>query len=164
MGVGPNVNRRQARVVIAAMGVLVLLGVPLLLRSAEVPRVTAQFVAFSDSLRPDRADFAITNYSTVMVFLVGFRKMADANPLPCQVAEIATGGSAVVALDFAKPIEFNTQVELQFRRPDTAAEEVREMGDSVLRSIGIKSAGLNPDSSANLFYVTSSVPARVVGR
>jgi hypothetical protein len=55
-------------------------------------------------------------------------------------------------------------VELLFRRPDTAAEEVREMADSVLRSIGVKWPGLNPDSSANLFYVTSSVPTRVVGR
>lgn len=147
-----------------AMLVVVLLAAPLLFRTPEKPHVTAEFAGFSDSLRPDRADFVITNHSAVMVFLMEYRKMADPNLLPCQVSEIAPRTSAVVSLDFAKPIEFNTQVELLFRRPDTTAEEVREMVDSVLRSMGVKWRGLNPDSSANLFYVTSSVPTRVVGR
>src|SRR5688572_27106528 len=123
------------------MMVVVLLVAPLLFGTPAKPHVTAVLAGFSDSLRPDRADFAVTNHSAVMVFLMGYRKMAEANLSPCQATEIRAGGSAVVSLDFAKPIEFNTQVELQFRRPDTAAEEVREMADSVLRSIGLKWPG-----------------------
>ncbi|HEX7862323.1 MAG TPA: hypothetical protein VF773_18445 [Verrucomicrobiae bacterium] len=159
-----RITRRGVLIGGGAMIAVVLLAAPMFFGTPAKPHVTAVFAGFSDSLRPDRADFAITNHSSVMVSLLGYRKMADGNLSPCQATEIAAGRAAAVSLDFAKPIEFNTQVELQFRRPDTAAEEVREMVDSVLHSMGIKWPGLNPDSRANLFSVTSSVPARVGGR
>lgn len=123
-----------------------------------VPRVTATFVKFADTLRPHIAEFAITNHSSHRIYLVGYRFVLASSINHCQSDEIRPGASAVVALDFPGPVRTNATIELVFRRPDTPLEETREWLDSVLRSFGIRLPGLNPDSTANLFRIETSIP------
>ncbi len=69
----------------------------------------------------------------------------------------------MVELTVPEPLEAHTHVELLFRRQDTPVEEVREMLDSVLKSVHVNIPGLNPDSTANHFQVTSTIPAKLKG-
>jgi hypothetical protein len=110
-------------------------------------------------LRPRLAEFAITNHSSHLVHLVGYQFIINSTPTPHQAQSIPSGESSIVSLAIPDPIAAHTQLELHFRRQDTAIEEAREMLDSVLRSISIRWPGLNPDSSPNLFHITSSIPA-----
>lgn len=60
-----------------------------------------------------------------------------------------------VPRDFKAPV----QVEFELTRPDSAIEEMREGLDSALRAVGIKFAGLNPDSASQKGDAKSDIPA-----
>jgi hypothetical protein len=151
---------RRRLMLSAVIGFLVLAGALAVTRGRDQPHVVAAFVGYTDSLKPDRAEFAITNLSKVQVELLSYRKVADSAPLSVAANAIGPGDSCVVWLDFAKPIEFNTQVELVFRAPDSLLEGVRELAHGILRDMGVKWRGLKPGSQPTVFSVTASLPPR----
>src|SRR5687767_3653683 len=122
----------------AVVGFFVLAVGLIVSRRRVEPHVVATFVGYTDALKPGRAEFAITNFSKVQVELLSYRKVADSAPLYVAPNAIGPVGSCVVWLDFGKPIEANTKLELVFRAPDSPLEGFREVAHSVLRDLGVK--------------------------
>jgi hypothetical protein len=151
-------SRRTLLTIAAAFLLLFLAISAFLFREPHVPHVTATFLSFHDSLRPRLAEFAITNHSPRLVHFQGYQFVINSVPQTHQSETIHPGQSAVVSLTVPEPLEAHTHVELIFRRQDTPAEEAREMLDSLLRSIGVRIPGLNPDSTANIFKITATIP------
>ena len=144
----------------AVVGLFVLAVALTVAGRRDEPHVIATFVGYTDSLKPDRAEFAITNYSKVQVELLSYRKVADAAPLYVAPNAIGPGSSCVVWLDFGKPIGSNTAVELVFRAPDSPLEGFREVVHGVLRDMGVKWKGLKPGSQPTVFSIMASLSAR----
>ena len=152
---------RHTLLIIAASFVLLFLGISVFLfRERNVPHVTATFLSFPDSLRPRLAEFSIANHSSRLVHFQAYQFVINSVPESYQSETIQPGQSAIVSLTIPEPLEAHTHVELIFRRQDTPAEEAREMLDSMLRSIGVRIPGLNPDSSANIFIITATIPTK----
>jgi hypothetical protein len=144
---------------ISIISLIVLLGISaFLFRESNVPNVTATFLSFPDSLRPRMAEFSIANHSSRLVHFYGCQFAIDPTPRYQQAETIAPRKSAKVSITVPEPLGAHTHLEIIFRRQDTPAEEFREMVDSVLKSIGLRVPGLNPDSSANIFKVQASIP------
>jgi len=156
----PKSRRRGILIGFIALAVLVLSSL-FLFREPSTPQVTAAFICFPDSLRPRLAQFAVTNHSSRIVHFIGHQFPINSKPFPLQSQTIFPQQSIVVELNVPEPLEAHTHVELLFRRQDTPVEEAREMLDSVLKSIHVDIAGLNPDSTANNFQITSSIPPKL---
>ena len=161
--VSANISRPRMLVGFAVLA-LVLIASFLLFREPATPHVTAAFISFPDSLRPRLAAFTITNHSSRMVHFTAHQFPIHSKPFAQQSKTIPPGESIVLELTVPEPLEAHTHIELLFRRQDTPVEEAREMLDSVLRSLGIKVAGLNPDSSGNHFQITSTIPSSALKR
>ena len=150
---------KNRSVLIVSIFIIVLLGISAsIFREPHVPHVTATFLSFPDSLRPRIAEFAVANHSSRLVHFYGCVFAIDSSPRYQQAETISPGQSVTVSITVPEPLEAHTHLELIFRRQDTPAEEVREIIDSVLKSIGLRVPGLNPDSSANIFKVSASMP------
>jgi hypothetical protein len=151
--------RRPILIAFIVLALFVLISL-FLFREPSTPHVTVAFVSFPDSLRPTLAQFSVTNHSPRLVHFIGHQFPINSKPFPQQSQTIPPNQSALVELTVPEPIEAHTHVELLFRRQDTPVEESREMLDSMLKSIHVKIPGLNPDSTANHFQITSSIPVR----
>jgi hypothetical protein len=153
----PKLARRPILIAFIVLAAFVLISL-FFFREPSTPHVTAVFVSFPDSLRPTLAQFAVTNHSPRLVHFIGHQFPINSKPFPQQSQTIPPNRSILVELTVPEPLEAHTHVELLFRRQDTPVEEVREMLDSVLKSVRIDIQGLNQDSSANHFQVKSSIP------
>ena len=156
----PKSWRRKILIGLIILAVLVFASI-FFFREPSAPHVTAQFISFPDSLRPRLAQFSVTNHSSRLVHFIAHQFPIESKPFPQQAQTIPPGQSIIVELNVPEPIEAHTHVELLFRRQDTPVEEAREMLDSILKSLRADLPGLNPDSTANIFQVTSSIPARI---
>jgi hypothetical protein len=123
-------------------------------RAQRPPHVTATFTGFSTNNAENLARFSITNASGLLVHLHAYQ--FGGPPTPRQAETIPPNQATIVSIPL--PIPHPTKIHFRFRRRDTSFEEGREMLDSVLRSVGIRIGGLNPDSSANEFQVTATIP------
>ena len=120
--------------------------------------VEARFITLTNSEPLGRvAIFELTNKSQAPVrrwgcYVNGNYVQLDPQQLSPRETEIVT---VRVQRNFTPPLP----VEFQLTRSDSAIEEIREGLDSALRAIGIKLAGLNPDSASQKAVAKSEIPA-----
>src|SRR5687768_13138230 len=117
---------RRGLVLSVAAGVIVLAVGWMISQSRSEPHVVATFVGYTDALKPERPDFAVSDLSGVQVEVLSYRKVAEAAPLYVGATAKGARSSCVVWLDFGKPVDSNTQAELGFRAPDASLEGFRE--------------------------------------
>ena len=159
-------NPRRA-IIITFLALFIIATIFILFHKPETPRVSVTFLSFSNAPPRDFKGvpvgtnfvlFSVTNHSRRLVHCIGFiPSRYSPQVIPLQVETIQPGASQRIIIPPSKGSSAEVD-RLYFRRPDTATEEVREMLDSVLRSVGISIPGLNPDPIANIFSAPASIP------